>query len=90
MFGFFNFSFKPDKEAVKSHIESLQRQLQYEKEQKKRDNEHYAYQIKVTNDKRSKESHRRSKAERAEAHDRRIEELKRQIEREKATLKRLK
>lgn len=78
------------KEYYKKKIIDLRTQIAREKEEKKRDNEYYARQIKNATSPSSKASYRKSKIDRAVSHDRDIERYKRQIEDAKKALERLK
>ncbi len=78
------------KEYYKKKIIDLRAQIAREKEEKKRDNEYYARQIKNATSPSSKASYRKSKIDRAVSHDRDIERYKRQIEDAKKALERLK
>ena len=78
------------KEYYKKKIIDLRAKIAREKEEKKRDNEYYARQIKNATSPSSKASYRKSKIDKAASHDRDIEYYKRQIEDAKASLARLK
>ena len=78
------------KEYYKKKIIDLRALIAREKEEKKRDNEYYARQIKNATSPSSKASYRKSKIDRAVSHDRDIERYKRQIEDAKKALERLK
>ena len=78
------------KEYYKKKIIDLRASIAREKEEKKRDNEYYARQIKNATSPSSKASYRKSKIDRAVSHDRDIERYKRQIEDAKKALERLK
>jgi hypothetical protein len=78
------------KEYYRKKIIDLRASIAREKEEKKRDNEYYARQIKNATSPSSKASYRKSKIDRAASHDRDIEYYKRQIESAKESLARLK
>ena len=78
------------KEYYRKKIIDLRADLAKEKEEKKRDNAHYADLIKRASSPSSKASYRKSKVDAAARHDSRIESYKRQIENAKESLARLK
>ena len=78
------------KEYYKKKIIDLRAQIAREKEEKKRDNEYYARQIKNATSPSSKATYRKAKIDKAASHDRDIERYKRQIEDCKEALARLK
>ena len=73
-------------EYYRKQIIDLRARLNKEKENKKKDNAHYAALIKVTSQASSKAAYRKSKMDKAASHDRAIENLKKQIENAKANL----
>lgn len=73
-------------EYYRKQIIDLRARLDKEKENKKKDNAHYAALIKVTSQASSKAAYRKSKMDKAASHDRAIENLKKQIENAKANL----
>lgn len=73
-------------EYYRKQIIDLRARLNKEKENKKKDNAHYAALIKVTSQASSKAVYRKSKMDKAASHDRAIENLKKQIENAKANL----
>lgn len=78
------------KEYYKKKIIDLRAQIAREKEEKKRDNEYYARQIKNATSPSSKATYRKAKIDKAASHDRDIERYKSQIEDAKDALARLK
>ena len=78
------------KEYYRKKIIDLRADLAKEKEEKKRDNAHYADLIKSASSPSSKASYRKSKIDHAASHDREIERIKRYIEDAKEALKRCK
>jgi len=75
-------------EYYRKRLIDLRAQVAREREEKKRDNQSYAYYIRNASSPSSKASYRKNKIDRAASHDRRIESLKREIERAKDALKR--
>ena len=73
-------------EYYRKQIIDLRARLNKEKENKKKDNAHYAALIKVTSQASSKAVYRKSKIDKAASHDRAIYNLKKQIENAKANL----
>ena len=73
-------------EYYRKQLIDLRARLQKEKENKKKDNAHYAALIKRTSQASSKAAYRKSKIDKAASHDRAIENLKKQIESAKANL----
>lgn len=73
-------------EYYRKQIIDLRARLNKEKENKKKDNAHYAALIKKTSQASSKATYRKSKIDKAVSHDRAIENLKKQIESAKANL----
>ena len=73
-------------EYYRKQIIDLRARLNKEKENKKKDNAHYAALIKKTSQASSKATYRKSKIDKAASHDRAIENLKKQIESAKANL----
>lgn len=73
-------------EYYRKQLIDLRARLQKEKENKKKDNVHYAALIKGTSQASSKAAYRKSKIDKAASHDRAIENLKKQIESAKANL----
>ena len=78
------------KEYYKKRIIDLRASIAKEKEEKKRDSEYYARQIKSATSPSSKATYRKYKIDKAASHDRDIEYYKRQIEDAKKSLARLK
>lgn len=73
-------------EYYQKQIIDLRARLNKEKENKKKDNAHYAALIKGTSQASFKAAYRKSKIDKAASHDRAIENLKKQIESAKANL----
>lgn len=73
-------------EYYRKQIIDLRARLNKEKENKKKDNAHYAALIKGISQASSKAAYRKSKIDKAASHDRAIENLKKQIESAKANL----
>lgn len=78
------------KEYYKKKIVELRARIDREKQDKKRDNERYAYLIKSASSPSSKTGYRKNKIDAAATHARRIEGWKKEIEYAKDSLRRLK
>lgn len=78
------------KETYRKQIIDLRARIARERQQKKRDNEHYARLVKGASSLSSKTLYRKNKIDRAAYHDRNIASLKRSIENAKTALKRCK
>lgn len=75
-------------EYYKKQLITLRERVAKERENKKKDNAHYAEQIKRASTTSSKATYRKNKIDKAAYHDRQIESLKRQIESAKVALAR--
>jgi len=75
-------------EIYRKKLIDLRAAVQREKDNKKRDNEHYADLIKRASSPGTKVAYRKSKIDRSASHDRTIDNLKRQIESTKDALAR--
>ena len=75
-------------EYYRKQLITLRAKVAKERENKKKDNAHYAQMIKSTSSATSKVTYRKNKIDKAAAHDRQIDSLKRQIESAKAALAR--
>ena len=75
-------------EYYRKQLITLRERVAKERENKKKDNAHYAQMIKSTSSAASKATYRKNKIDKAASHDRQIDSLKRQIESSKAALAR--
>lgn len=75
-------------EYYRKQLITLRAKVAKERENKKKDNAHYAQIIKSTSSATSKAAYRKNKIDKAASHDRQIDSLKRQIESAKAALAR--
>lgn len=75
-------------EYYRKQLVTLRAKVAKERENKKKDNAHYAQMIKSTSSATSKATYRKNKIDKAASHDRQIASLKRQIESAKAALAR--
>lgn len=75
-------------EYYRKQLVTLRAKVAKERENKKKDNAHYAQMIKSTSSATSKATYRKNKIDKAASHDRQIDSLKRQIESAKAALAR--
>ena len=75
-------------EYYRKRLIDLRADVAREREEKKRDNEHYADLIKGSNSTSAKASYRKSKIDHAASHDRAIDHLKGEIERAREELAR--
>lgn len=75
-------------EYYRKQLITLRAKVAQERENKKKDNAHYAQIIKSASSATSKAAYRKNKIDKAASHDRQIDSLKRQIESAKAALAR--